>query len=203
MKSTIFFSLWILCCFLISCFGGFNSEKPEILVGRGLLESSPDMLNKYRMFFLIDDEVYNTLECFLDENFQRTPISKSKDTRVKEYLWGFCNAVFSNHKSGCSSVRTGEFDMSVVLENVETGTKIPLGIQHVKMNEYKHTLLLAQVFIGSDRGLYKKRPKNEFNWDVATAVYSEDIQDTIFYYYKKYKRDSYIDVIDVDFKEVK
>lgn len=204
MKHQIYLSTCVLLCsFLVSCFMGFNSDKSEILSGRGLLESSPDMLNKYQMIFLIDGKDYKASECFLNENFQRVPIPKPNVTRVKEYLWDLCNALSSNPKSNCGSPRTGEFDMSIILENVETGTKTPLGTQHVKMDEYKHTLLLAQVFIGSDRGLYKKRPKNEFNWDAATAVFSEDIQDTIFYYYKKYKRDSYIDIIDVDlFTEV-
>ena len=201
MKSFIvFWSFVFICFFASSCFWGGTQKNTEIVSIRGMLESSPSLLNKYQLLFMINGEKYdNVWGTYLDENFKRWATPRSENVHIKDYPFGFCNTFFSDPKFGCGNVRTGEFDMSVVLENVETGTKIPLGIQHVKMNEYKHTLLLAQVFIGSDRGLYKKRPKNEFNWDVATAVHSEDIQDTIFYYYKKYKRDSYIDFIDVDF----
>lgn len=181
----------LLSCFFISCFFGADSNRKGHVLIHGLMEGSPSLIKNYQLSFFINKKKYdNAGEIYLDEKFRHGSDPSFENTRIKEYSFGFCHAFFSDYKSGCGNVRTGGFDMSVILENVETGTKIPLGVKYVKMGEYMETYLLTQVFLGSDRSIYKNRPHNNFNWDLAKQTYSEDIQDTIFYYFKKYKRDS-------------
>lgn len=164
----------------------------EVVHVEGLLESPSNLLEKYRLLFMIDGEKYDdVLVTYYDEHFRRWIIPHSQNVRLKDFTFGFCHASYPGSK-GCKNVKTGEFNLSVVLENVESGVKHKLGEKHVKMGEFMHTILHAQVFIGSERSLYEKRPENDFDWNSAVAVYSADIQDTIFYYLKKYMCDTIV-----------
>ena len=191
--------LFVSALFLFtSCFYPAPSGKNGKVGINGFLEGSPEVVKKYHMIFLIDGKPYETMELFLDEQFRPWPKPRSHDVRTKEYMFGFCHAAWSESVLGCGNARTGEFDITVLLVNNSTGSSFPLGTKHVQMGAYKHTELMAQVYLGSNREEYKTRPENNFDWNSATVFYSEEIQDSIFYYFKKYKRDT-VDVYDVKY----
>lgn len=186
--------------FMSCLYSGFFREDDRLLI-QGFIDGRSDVLAKYHMVFFLDGQKEFTPELTKDDQWNTKLYDAGTLSHIKEYQLGFCNASFADSK-GCASVKTGDFDVSVFLTNEESGYSLSLGKKHIKMGEYKNTILMVQVYLGSNQNKYKQRPTDNFDWISATAIYSDDLKDTIFYYSKKYKRDT-VDVYDVKyFKEV-
>jgi len=173
MVKNIFF---LIVVFLLAACSYKNVERFDII---GFVEGKP-LFKEYSLVYYFNNSQmhigYSTYDCYMGKNLEE---------RCKEYVESYCNVLVGNDYAQCAYPLRGKIHVKIFLKNDRTGNRIFVGEKFIDMDEYQETVLLTQVFIGSDLNSYVTRTYWDFEWDRAEAIYSQDIQDTIYFYSEK------------------
>ncbi len=176
MVKNIFF---LIVVFLLAACSYKNVERAIVL---GYVGGKAPVLKDYSLVYSFDGKIeaigYFRRDAKLKDYGLDNPT-------IKEYIRSYCNVLVGNDYAQCAYPLRGKIHVKIFLKNDRTGNRIFVGEKFIDMDEYQETVLLTQVFIGSDLNSYVTRTYWDFEWDRAESIYSQDIQDTIYFYSEK------------------
>ncbi len=177
-----YFLFLVVCFFLISC-SYKNVERLDLL---GIMEGSPQSLDKYSLVYYIDEQQVNEISKTRRLSFNNKE-KTSNIGRLELYnKGGFCNVYIANGDFAlCPNPLRGQVWVKVFLRHNETGDSVLLGEHFIDMDGYLFTLVNTEVYLGPNKEEYEPRNCYNFDWDRAFSFYSPYTQDTIYYYSQK------------------
>lgn len=177
-----YFLLLIAFFFFISC-SYKNVERLDLF---GVMEGSPQSLDKYSLVYYIDEQQVNEISKTRRLSFNNKE-KTSNIGRLELYnKGGFCNVYIANGDFAlCPNPLRGQVWVKVFLRHNETGDSVLLGEHFIDMDGYLSTSVRTEVYLGPNKEDYKPRKYYNFDWDRAFSFYSPYTQDTIYYYSQK------------------
>ena len=152
---------------LSSCFSYY--DKAERLAVMGIIDSDESAKNefnigksnKFDLVYLINgDTVDIPLRVIREEN--RAYVG---ELFIKSFSQTFCNvAVPASDVFGCGHPLRGIVDVEIILKNNETKMWTLLAKKSINMDAYFRSVLLTQVYLGSDTAKYLSRSKFNIDW---------------------------------------
>ncbi len=183
IKNLIFIALLFL---LSSC---FYFDKAERLSISGNLDGQREYLDNYELEYFIDGKSAEIDADYRDWNFKWNPNGK-----LKWYAQGYCNVFFKGGDIwGCTSTLRGMVDFEIYLKNKKNGNKVLLAKKKIDMDAYYRSVLLTQVYFGTDKERYIERKYFNVDWNKMQPFVFKDSNDTLYHYTAWYwdKRDVY------------
>lgn len=94
---------------------------------------------------------------------------------------------------GCVNLLRGKHEVKILLKSKKSGNSYLLAEKEIDMDSYIRSVLITQIFFGSDTSAYEKREKYNIEWDRMKPLVLSAENDTIYHYTVKYwdKRDYY------------
>ena len=197
IKNLFLISLLLL---LSSCFSYY--EKAERLVIMGIIDNDESEKNefnigkskKFDLVYLINgDTVDIPLRVIREEN--RAYVG---ELFIKSFSQTFCNvAVPASDVFGCGYPLRGIVDVEIILKNNETKMWTLLAKKSINMDAYFRSVLLTQVYLGSDTAKYLSRSKFNIDWSKMKPIVFEGANDTLYHYTGWYwdKREKYENIL--------
>ncbi|WP_173473985.1 hypothetical protein [Fibrobacter succinogenes] len=193
IKNLFLISLSVL---LSSCFSYY--DKAERLAVMGIIDSDNDRKNNYDLGETLD----YTLVYRFNGDTADVPIllMVEKDENgavqkvIKRFFRGFCNVVFpAMDVFGCGYILRGKVNVEVFLKSVVTGHSILLAKKTIDMDAYYRSVLLTQVYLGTDTAKYRNRLNFNIDWSKMKPIVFEGANDTLYHYTAWYwdKREKY------------
>ena len=193
-----FVVLGIIPLLLSSC---FYYEKTERLAVMGVLDSGSGRKNEfneynigvaghYDLVYLFNGDTAEVPVGFIQEEVYEGIV----DRYIKDFDQSFCNVLIpASDIFGCGHTLRGVVDVDVFLKNKKTGHSILLAKKTIDMDAYFRSVLLTQVFIGSDKGKYLIRKEFNIDWSKMKQIVFEGTNDTLYHHTGWYldKRESY------------
>ncbi len=95
--------------------------------------------------------------------------------------------------SGCGQTLRGIVDIEIVLKNKETKKWTLLAKKSIDMDAYVRSVLLTQVYVGSDTAKYLSRSRFNIDWSKMKPIVFEGSNDTLYHHTGWYwdKREKY------------
>ena len=182
MRKILCFLLLLL---LSSCFNYFhNAERLAIM---GIVDNDESEKNEFNigksknfdLVYLINgDTVDIPLGIIREEN--RDDVGKRV---IKSFSQSFCNvAVPASDVFGCGCTLRGIVDVEIILKNNETKKWTLLAKKSINMDAYFRSVLLTQVYLGSDTAKYLSRSRFNIDWSKMRSIVFDDSKDTLYHY---------------------
>ena len=92
----------------------------------------------------------------------------------------------SNDLFGCSNPLRGKHRIKVFLKSRKSGQIYLLADRVIDMSEYYRSVVITQVFVGSDTSLYEFRQRYDVDWSKMEPLVLKAENDTIYHYTVKY-----------------
>jgi hypothetical protein len=113
---------------------------------------------------------------------------------IKSFEQGFCNVLIpASDIFGCGHTLRGMVNVDVFLKNRVTGHSILLAKKTIDMDAYYRSVLLTQVYLGTDTAKYRNRLNFNIDWSKMKPIVFEGANDTLYHYTGWYwdKREKY------------
>lgn len=156
---------------------------------RGIIDGAEKSnVEKYNLVYLFNGDTVSALTRFM---YVDNDYSFSSDRNLKLYYRLYCNARFASSEHGCPDVLKGIVNVDIFLKNNKSGNSYLLTKTKIDTEEFRVTLLLTQVYIGSNFEKYETRSSGNIDWSKMEQLVLKDENDTIYHYTVKYgdKRD--------------
>ena len=167
----------------------FYFDKAERLSISGNLDGQREYLDNYELEYFIDGKLAEINVAYRDWNFKWNPNGK-----LKWYAKSYCNVFFKGGDIwGCTSTLRGMVDFEIYLKNKKNGNKVLLAKKKIDMDAYYRSVLLTQVYFGTDKERYIERKYFNVDWNKMQPFVFKDSNDTLYHYTAWYwdKRDVY------------
>lgn len=167
----------------------FFFDKAGRLIVSGNFDGQKEYFDNYELEYFIDGKLDEMNVSYRDWNFKWNPNGK-----MKWFVHGYCNA---GDIWGCTSILRGMVDFEIYLKNKKNGNKILLAKKKIDMDAYYRSVLLTQVYFGTDKDRYIERSYFNIDWNKMQPFVFKDTKDTLYHYTAWYwnKRDVYDDDI--------
>lgn len=178
-------TLLVLSLLLSSCFYG-DVERIHIW---GFLDERENDADNYELVYFLDGD---TMDIFRYK-FHVSDLDMTENVHVEKYTHSYCNAYFRNNFFGCVNLLRGKHEVKILLKSKKSGNSYLLAEKEIDMDSYIRSVLITQIFFGSDTSAYEKREKYNIEWDRMKPLVLSAENDTIYHYTVKYwdKRDYY------------
>ena len=186
----------ILQFLLSSCFSYYNNAERLAIMGivdNDESERSEFNIGKSKNFDLVylinGDTVDIPLGIIREDNRV-----DAGERVIKSFSQSFCNvAVPASDVSGCGQTLRGIVDIEIVLKNKETKKWTLLAKKSIDMDAYVRSVLLTQVYVGSDTAKYLSRSRFNIDWSKMKPIVFEGSNDTLYHHTGWYwdKREKY------------
>ena len=172
--------------FFSSCF--FFDHAKRLIVS-GNFDGQKEYFDNYELEYFIDGKLDEMNVSYRDWNFKWNPNGK-----MKWFVHGYCNM---GDIWGCTSILRGMVDFEIYLKNKKNGNKVLLAKKKIDMDAYYRSILLTQVYFGTDKERYIERSYFNIDWNKMQPFVFKDTKDTLYHYTAWYwnKRDVYDDDI--------
>ena len=186
----------ILPFLLSSCFSYYNNA--ERIVMMGFLDSDSDRKNNYdlgetsdyTLVYRFNGDTADVPILLMIEKDENGAVQKV----IKRFFRGFCNVVFpAVDVFGCGYTLRGMVNVEVFLKSEVTGRSILLAKKTIDMDAYARSVLLTQVYVGSDTAKYLSRSRFNIDWSKMKPIVFEGSNDTLYHHTGWYwdKREKY------------
>lgn len=186
----------ILPFLLSSCFSYY--DKAERLAVMGIIDSDKDRKDNYdigeasdfKLVYLFNGDTADVPVDVIVEKDENYAVQKV----IKSFEQGFCNVLISaSDIFGCGHTLRGMVNVDVFLKNRVTGHSILLAKKTIDMDAYYRSVLLTQVYLGTDTAKYRNRLNFNIDWSKMKPIVFEGANDTLYHYTGWYwdKREKY------------
>ena len=193
IKNLFLISLLFL---LSSCFSYY--EKAERLLIMGIIDSDKDRKDNYdigeasdfKLVYLFNGDSADVPILLMVEKDENGAVQKV----IKRFFRGFCNVLIpASDIFGCGHTLRGMVNVDVFLKNRVTGHSILLAKKTIDMDAYYRSVLLTQVYLGTDTAKYRNRLNFNIDWSKMKPIVFEGANDTLYHYTGWYwdKREKY------------
>ena len=148
----------ILPFLLSSCFSYY--DKAERLAVMGIIDSDKDRKDNYdigeasdfKLVYLFNGDTADVPVDVIVEKDENYAVQKV----IKSFEQGFCNVLIpASDIFGCGHTLRGMVNVDVFLKNRVTGHSILLAKKTIDMDAYYRSVLLTQVYLGTDTAKYR------------------------------------------------
>ena len=186
----------ILPFLLSSCFSYYNNAERIFMMG--FLDSDSDRKNNYDLGETSDytlvyrfngDTADVPIQLMVEED-ENGAVQKV----IKSFWQVFCNVIFSAADVFCCRyILRGKVNVEVFLKSEVTGRSILLAKKTIDMDAYFRSVLLTQVYLGTDTAKYRNRLNFNIDWSKMKPIVFEGANDTLYHYTGWYwdKREKY------------
>ncbi len=186
----------ILPFLLSSCFSYYhNAERLAIM---GIVDSDKDRKDNYdigeasdfKLVYLFNGDTADVPVDVIVEKDENYAVQKV----IKSFEQGFCNVLIpASDIFGCGHTLRGMVNVDVFLKNRVTGHSILLAKKTIDMDAYYRSVLLTQVYLGTDTAKYRNRLNFNIDWSKMKPIVFEGANDTLYHYTGWYwdKREKY------------
>ena len=190
----------ILPFLLSSCFSYYNNAERIFMMG--LLDSDSDRKNNYdlgetsdyTLVYRFNGDTADVPILLMIEKDENGAVQKV----IKRFWQGFCNVIFpAVDVFGCGYILRGKVNVEVFLKSEVTGRSILLAKKTIDMDAYYRSVLLAQVYLGTDTAKYRNRLNFNIDWSKMKPIVFEGANDTLYHYTGWYwdKREKYENIL--------
>ncbi|HPW94214.1 MAG TPA: hypothetical protein PLT31_03400, partial [Fibrobacteraceae bacterium] len=130
----------------------------------GIMEGSPQSLDKYSLVYYIDEQQVN--DVYKTRRLSFNSINEESNIgRLELYgAGGYCNVYMKNGQfANCLHPLRGQFFVKVFLRHNETGDSVLVGKHFIDMDGYLLTSVRTEVYLGPNKEEYE--PRNCYNFD--------------------------------------
>ena len=186
----------ILPFLLSSCFSYYhNAERLAIM---GIVDSDKDRKDNYdigeasdfKLVYLFNGDTADVPVDVIVEKDENYAVQKV----IKSFEQGFCNVLIpASDIFGCGHTLRGMVNVDVFLKNRVTGHSILLAKKTIDMDAYYRSVLLTQVYLGTDTAKYRNRLNFNIDWSKMKPIVFEGSNDTLYHHTGWYwdKREKY------------
>ena len=186
----------ILPFLLSSCFSYYNNAERIFMMG--LLDSDSDRKNNYdlgetsdyTLVYRFNGDTADVPILLMIEKDENGAVQKV----IKRFWQGFCNVIFpAADVFCCRYILRGEVNVEVFLKSEVTGRSILLAKKTIDMDAYFRSVLLTQVYLGTDTAKYRDRLNYNIDWSKMKPIVFDGSNDTLYHYTGWYrdKREKY------------
>lgn len=186
----------ILPFLLSSCFSYY--DKAERLAVMGIIDSDKDRKDNYdigeasdfKLVYLFNGDTADVPVDVIVEKDENYAVQKV----IKSFEQGFCNVLIpASDIFGCGHTLRGMVNVDVFLKNRVTGHRILLAKKTIDMDAYYRSVLLTQVYLGTDTAKYRNRLNFNIDWSKMKPIVFEGSNDTLYHHTGWYwdKREKY------------
>ena len=180
--------LIVLSFLLTSCFYYNNAERMFVW---GYLDGPREIFDDYSLEYVLNDKNVSSdfYMTYRDLNYDW-----NEKGQIKSFENIYCNRRFSGSDVfNCGSPLTGKANFDIFLKNEKNGNRILLAKKTINMDGYFRSVLLTQVYFGTDKEQYKYRTDCNIDWNKVEPIVFPNTNDTLYHYTAWYwdKRDSY------------
>lgn len=147
-----------------------ESEKQEFNIGKS---------KNFDLVYLINGDTIDIPLGFIREE-NRAYVGKRV---IKSFSQSFCNvAVPASDVFGCGRTLRGIVDVEIILKNNKTKKWTLLAKKSINMDAYYRSVLLTQVYLGTDTAKYRNRLNFNIDWSKMRSIVFDDSKDTLYHY---------------------
>ena len=191
IKNLFFIALLFLlsscCCFVFSHYK--NSKQLFI---SSLLDGPRAFLDDYELVYYINGKKTTIYSYRL--GLYGPVFSEDSNGPLESYEAYYCNLfVPGGDVFGCENKLRGKANIEIYLEKEGTKELVLLAKKTIDMDAYFRSVLVTQVYWGTNKEDYVPRPGRNIDWEKVETIVWPNTTDTISHYTAWYwdKRDSY------------